>query len=149
MSSRRSSNESIIRSGSRQSSTSTAVVKFKVPQQVSEVLEHVLDWDFEIFRLEEMTEKHPLIFVGTELFRRFDVFNTLNIDEGTCRAWLSVIESNYHCSNTYHNSTHAADVMQVKIPQKFYQYHTHFNNMHEIIHNRRQHVIFNNSQTET
>lgn len=114
VSSRRSSNESIIRSGSRQSSTSAAVVKFKVPQQVSEVLENVLDWDFEIFRLEEMTEKHPLVFVGIELFRRFDVFNTLNIDETTCRAWLSVIESNYHSSNTYHNSTHAADVMQVR-----------------------------------
>lgn len=113
MSSRRSSNESIIRSGSRQSSTSTAVVKFKVPPQVSELLDNVLDWDFEIFRLEELTEKRPLVFLGLELFRRFDVFNTFNCDETTFGAWLTVIEQNYHSANTYHNSTHAADVMQV------------------------------------
>lgn len=113
VSSRRSSNESIIRSGSRQSSTSTAVIKVKVPTQVAEMLNCALDWDFEIFRLEELTDKHPLVFLGIELFRRFDVFNTFNCDENTFRAWLTVIESHYHNVNTYHNSTHAADVMQV------------------------------------
>lgn len=85
----------------------------KVPAQVSEMLNNALDWDFEIFRLEELTEKHPLVFLGIELFRRFDVFNTFNCDENTFRAWLTVIESHYHNVNTYHNSTHAADVMQV------------------------------------
>lgn len=114
VSSRRSSNESIIRSGSRQSSTSTAVVKVKVPAHVTELLDCALDWDFEIFRLEELTEKQPLVFLGTELFRRFDVYNTFNCDEGTFRSWLIVIESHYHNVNTYHNSTHAADVMQVR-----------------------------------
>lgn len=118
VSSRRSSNESIIRSGSRQSSTSTAVVKFKVPTQVAELLNGALDWDFEIFRLEELTDKHPLVFLGIELFRRFDVFNTFNCDEATFRSWLIVVESHYHSVNTYHNSTHAADVMQVRY-QKF------------------------------
>lgn len=120
MSSRRSSNESIIRSGSRQSSTSTAVVKVKMPAQVSELLDCALDWDFEIFRLEELTEKQPLVFLGMELFRRFDVFNTFNCDEVTFRGWLTVIESHYHNVNTYHNSTHAADVMQVCIETIFH-----------------------------
>lgn len=114
VSSRRSSNESIIRSGSRQSSTSTAVTKIKIPTQVSELLECALDWDFEIFRLEELSDKHPLVYIGLELFRRFDVYNTFNCDEMTFRSWLIVIESHYHNANTYHNSTHAADVMQVK-----------------------------------
>ena len=77
------------------------------------MLKCALDWDFEIFRLEEMTEKHPLVYLGLELFQRFDVFNTFNCDELTCRSWLMVIESHYHSVNTYHNSTHAADVMQV------------------------------------
>lgn len=48
-----------------------------------------------------------------ELFRRFDVFATLNISEYVCRNWLAMVESNYHAQNSYHNSTHAADVMQV------------------------------------
>lgn len=26
--------------------------------------------------------------------------------------WLTVIEANYHHTNAYHNSTHAADVLQ-------------------------------------
>ncbi|EDX08406.1 GD11781 [Drosophila simulans] len=47
-----------------------------------------------------------------KMFRRFDVFATLNIDENVCKAWLAVIEAHYRKSNTYHNSTHAADVMQ-------------------------------------
>lgn len=127
VSSRRSSNESIIRSGSRQSSTSTAVAKFKVPQQVSELLDNVLDWDFEIFRLEELTENRPLVFLGLELFRRFDVFNTFNCDEVTFRAWLTVIEQNYISANTYHNSTHAADVMQVSLQNIVKLYSSCFN----------------------
>ena len=84
-----------------------------MPTHVSELLECALDWDFEIFRLEELTEKHPLVYLGTELFRRFDVYNTFNCDETTFRSWLIVIESHYHIVNTYHNSTHAADVMHV------------------------------------
>lgn len=77
------------------------------------MLNRALDWDFEIFRLEELTDRHPLVYLGIELFRRFDVFNTFNCDEGTFRSWLIVIEANYQSVNTYHNSTHAADVMQV------------------------------------
>jgi hypothetical protein len=115
VSSRRSSNESIIRSGSRQSTSSQVPTKIKVPTQVSDMLKCALDWDFEIFRLEELTDKHPLVYLGMELFQRFDVFNTFNCDEGTFRSWLMVIESHYHSVNTYHNSSHAADVMQVRL----------------------------------
>lgn len=115
-----------------------------MPQQLSDILDTALEWDFEIFKLEEMTEKRPLVYLGMlvicfkqclailhkfqfqymfffsfsfskglELARRFDVFNTLSCDENTFKGWLVVIESHYHSNNTYHNSTHAADVMQV------------------------------------
>lgn len=80
-----------------------------------ELLEESLKWDFDIFKLEEITDYHPLLYLGMEMFRRFDVFATLNIDENVCKAWLAVIEAHYHKSNTYHNSTHAADVMQVRL----------------------------------
>ena len=42
----------------------------------------------------------------------FEVPRTLNCDEATLQNWLTVIEANYHVGNTYHNSTHAADVLQ-------------------------------------
>lgn len=52
------------------------------------------------------------MYLGIELCQKFDVFETFNIDEATMRQWLIVIEANYHVGNSYHNSTHAADVMQ-------------------------------------
>jgi high affinity cAMP-specific and IBMX-insensitive 3',5'-cyclic phosphodiesterase 8 len=47
-----------------------------------------------------------------EIFRRFDVFRTLQIDEETCKNWFILIEANYELKNSYHNSTHGADVLQ-------------------------------------
>ena len=47
------------------------------------------------------------------IFSRFGVVQTLNTDETTLRNWLTLIEANYHSTNSYHNSTHAADVLQV------------------------------------
>lgn len=47
-----------------------------------------------------------------ELFKRFEVTNTLSVDETTLKNWLIIIESHYRPSNSYHTSTHAADVMQ-------------------------------------
>ena len=35
----------------------------------------------------------------------------LSCTEATLRSWLQVIEANYHASNSYHNSSHAADVL--------------------------------------
>lgn len=63
LSSRRSSNDSIIRSG-RQSASSGSANKTKAPTQLSELMETALEWDFEIFKLEDLTEKRPLVYLG-------------------------------------------------------------------------------------
>ena len=42
---------------------------------------------------------------------RFDVSGFLNISENVLSNWLSLIEVNYQSTNPYHNSTHAADVL--------------------------------------
>ncbi|KXJ83391.1 hypothetical protein RP20_CCG006847 [Aedes albopictus] len=112
LSSRRSSNDSIIRGGGRPSTGSIVFNKTRESSQLSELLNSALSWDFEIFKLEELTEKRPLVCLGLELFRRFDVYNTFCCDEVTFKLWLIEIEKKYHSDNTYHNSTHAADVMQ-------------------------------------
>ncbi|XP_055379485.1 high affinity cAMP-specific and IBMX-insensitive 3',5'-cyclic phosphodiesterase 8 isoform X2 [Condylostylus longicornis] len=110
-SSRRSSNDSIIRvSTSRPSNLLPS--KMKATSQIMELLEESLVWEFDIFKLEEISEKRPLLYLGMEMFRRFDVFSTFNVDEITAKGWLAVIEAHYHTQNSYHNSTHAADVMQ-------------------------------------
>lgn len=53
----------------------------------------------------------PLTYLGLKIFSRFGVCEFLNCPEATLRSWLQVIEANYHSSNSYHNSTHAADVL--------------------------------------
>lgn len=60
-------------------------------------------WVFLLFR--------PLVYLGLKVFSRFGVCEFLNCSETTLRAWFQVIEANYHSSNAYHNSTHAADVL--------------------------------------
>ncbi|KAL5273625.1 PDE8B family protein [Megaselia abdita] len=109
-SSRRSSNDSIIRVANRTSVVNP--IKIKPNSQVEDLLETSLTWDFDIFKLEEITGQRPLYYLGLDMVRRFDMCATFNIDEDTFKRWLVVIEDNYHQQNSYHNSSHAADVMQ-------------------------------------
>ncbi|CAG9795610.1 unnamed protein product, partial [Diatraea saccharalis] len=109
LSSRRSSNDSTV----VRSQTNRANIKHKTSGQLRELLDTALSWDFEIFRLEDLTRGRPLAHLGLALMGgRFDVCATLECDERTLLHWLTVIETNYHAVNTYHNSTHAADVLQ-------------------------------------
>ncbi|XP_069348825.1 high affinity cAMP-specific and IBMX-insensitive 3',5'-cyclic phosphodiesterase 8B isoform X18 [Eulemur rufifrons] len=82
-----------------------------VPPSVAQLLDNEESWDFNIFELEAVTHKRPLVYLGLKVFSRFGVCEFLNCSESTLRAWLQVIEANYHSSNAYHNSTHAADVL--------------------------------------
>ena len=43
---------------------------------------------------------------------KFNVASRLGCSERTIHNWLMMVESHYLPSNTYHNSTHAADVLQ-------------------------------------
>jgi len=53
-----------------------------------------------------------LQYVGFEIFRLFSVSSLLSIDDRTLIRWLQMIESHYFATVTFHNSTHAADVLQ-------------------------------------
>lgn len=92
----------------------TASIFSQTSGQLRELLDTALSWDFEIFKLEELTRGRPLLHLGMQLVSgRFDACASLECDEKTFLNWLTVIEMNYHSRNTYHNSTHAADVLQV------------------------------------
>ncbi|KFW90016.1 High affinity cAMP-specific and IBMX-insensitive 3',5'-cyclic phosphodiesterase 8B, partial [Phalacrocorax carbo] len=82
-----------------------------VPPCIAQLLDNEESWDFNIFELEAVTNKRPLVYLGLKVFARFGVSEFLNCSEATLRAWLQMIEANYHSSNSYHNSTHAADVL--------------------------------------
>ncbi|XP_011880221.1 PREDICTED: high affinity cAMP-specific and IBMX-insensitive 3',5'-cyclic phosphodiesterase 8A isoform X1 [Vollenhovia emeryi] len=88
------------------------VKNFRGPQELTDMLDNSLDWGFEIFKLEVLTEKRPLVFLGLTIMNLYQVPATLHCDEKTLQNWLAIIEHNYNSENSYHNSTHAADVMQ-------------------------------------
>jgi len=68
-------------------------------------------WDYNIFELEKITLKTPLVHVGMHALNKFNVCSVLQCSQNTMHAWLRSIEAKYHASNPYHNSTHAADVL--------------------------------------
>ncbi|XP_051533150.1 high affinity cAMP-specific and IBMX-insensitive 3',5'-cyclic phosphodiesterase 8B-like isoform X1 [Myxocyprinus asiaticus] len=82
-----------------------------VPPSIAELLNKEERWEFNILELEAATHKRPLSYLGLKIFTAFGVCEFLNCTEATLRSWLQVIEANYHASNSYHNSTHAADVL--------------------------------------
>uniref|UniRef100_A0A8C4QL30 Phosphodiesterase n=1 Tax=Eptatretus burgeri TaxID=7764 RepID=A0A8C4QL30_EPTBU len=82
-----------------------------VPSHIADILENADSWDFDIFELERATHGRPLVYLGLKMFTHFGVAAYLGCQETTLRAWLQLIEANYHSGNAYHNSTHAADVL--------------------------------------
>ncbi|KAF3832855.1 hypothetical protein F7725_026520 [Dissostichus mawsoni] len=82
-----------------------------IPPRIAQTMENEESWDFDIVNLEAATMKRPLTYLGMKIFSRFGVCEYLNCPEATLRSWLQVIEANYHSSNSYHNSSHAADVL--------------------------------------
>ncbi|XP_028921832.1 high affinity cAMP-specific and IBMX-insensitive 3',5'-cyclic phosphodiesterase 8A isoform X2 [Ornithorhynchus anatinus] len=82
-----------------------------VPPRIAQAMENEEFWDFNIFELEAATHKRPLVYLGLKMFARFGLCEFLNCSESTLRSWLQLIEANYHSSNSYHNSTHSADVL--------------------------------------
>nr|XP_036276253.1 high affinity cAMP-specific and IBMX-insensitive 3',5'-cyclic phosphodiesterase 8A-like [Pipistrellus kuhlii] len=83
-----------------------------VPPQIAEALENEDSWDFDIFELEAATQKRALSYLAMKIFARFGICELLKCPEATLRLWLQVVEATYHASNPYHNSSHAADVLQ-------------------------------------
>ncbi|XP_064618530.1 high affinity cAMP-specific and IBMX-insensitive 3',5'-cyclic phosphodiesterase 8B-like isoform X3 [Lineus longissimus] len=84
----------------------------QIPEDIQTVLELEQNWAFDIVELERLSQNRPLVYLGLKIFNRFGVGEFLQVNETTLRNWLQVIEANYHSSNPYHNSTHAADVLQ-------------------------------------
>ncbi|KAI4497721.1 hypothetical protein M0802_007261 [Mischocyttarus mexicanus] len=93
-------------------SARTPLKAYRGPQEIMNLLENSLEWNFDIFKLEVLTEKRPLLYLGRTIMNIFDVPSRLGCDENIIQNWLSIIEANYRSNNCYHNSTHAADVMQ-------------------------------------
>ncbi|XP_029640624.1 high affinity cAMP-specific and IBMX-insensitive 3',5'-cyclic phosphodiesterase 8B-like isoform X2 [Octopus sinensis] len=83
----------------------------QVPEKIQLILETETSWHFNIIDLEKATNNRPLVFLGLKILLRFGACEVLNVSETCLMNWLQTIESKYHASNYYHNSTHATDVL--------------------------------------
>ncbi|XP_023678970.1 high affinity cAMP-specific and IBMX-insensitive 3',5'-cyclic phosphodiesterase 8B [Paramormyrops kingsleyae] len=108
---RLSGNDYVFSKNISQSQLGMPVTLSDIPPSIAKILHDEDRWEFNILELEAATHKRPLTYLGLKIFARFGVCEFLSCTEATLRSWLQVIEANYHASNSYHNSTHAADVL--------------------------------------
>ncbi len=75
------------------------------------MLRSALTWEFDAFALEEASNGHPLSALGFWLIRTTDCLEYARMEPTTLAHFLRKTESGYK-NNAYHNSRHAADVLQ-------------------------------------
>ncbi|XP_014206256.1 high affinity cAMP-specific and IBMX-insensitive 3',5'-cyclic phosphodiesterase 8-like isoform X2 [Copidosoma floridanum] len=112
--SRRSSNDSVgrVQRILRQQSPKPTSRSQRGPREIELLLENSLSWEFDIFKLEMLSEKRSLFYLGMHIMNLYGVPAQLKCEERVLLNWLTVIEGSYNVQNSYHNSTHAADVLQ-------------------------------------
>ncbi|XP_019734674.1 high affinity cAMP-specific and IBMX-insensitive 3',5'-cyclic phosphodiesterase 8B isoform X2 [Hippocampus comes] len=108
---RLSGNEYVFSKNISQSQLAIPVTLSDVPQSIADMLNDEECWEFNILDLEAATHKRPLTYLGLKIFSSFGVCDFLDCTETSLRSWLQLMEASYHSSNSYHNSTHAADVL--------------------------------------
>ncbi|CAB0002091.1 unnamed protein product [Nesidiocoris tenuis] len=82
-----------------------AGVTVPASRKIREALKKIDTWDYDVITVEKFSNCRFLLF--------FDACKILNTDWSTLHMWLDLMEANYNRNVPYHNSTHAADVLQV------------------------------------
>ncbi|EPZ36858.1 HD-domain/PDEase-like protein [Rozella allomycis CSF55] len=78
---------------------------------VSQILQKVDDWNFDIFSFDQSTNGRPLVVLSLFLFRKYALFDNLQIPEEKFMRCINSIQSGYRSDITYHTCVHAADVL--------------------------------------
>ncbi|GLC65344.1 hypothetical protein PLESTF_000283100 [Pleodorina starrii] len=97
-----------------------------VIEEVERVLARADSWQFDTWRLRDVTNGHPLSALGFYLIHRAGLMPHFSVKPVTLARLLRHIEAGYP-DNPYHNATHAADVLQT---------------LHVIIHGAQLHVHY-------
>jgi calcium/calmodulin-dependent 3',5'-cyclic nucleotide phosphodiesterase len=80
---------------------------------VSEFLKKIDEWNFEIFKFDELSERNSLRHTAYNLFERYSLMNKYKITKSQMHIFMDRIVFGYEMfNNPYHNSIHAADVLQ-------------------------------------
>ncbi|CAH2273098.1 cAMP-specific 3, 5 -cyclic phosphodiesterase 4B-like isoform X2 [Pelobates cultripes] len=96
--------------------TNSTVPRFGVKTDQEEHLEKELDslnkWGLNIFRVAEYANNRPLSCIMYTIFQERELLKTFKIPVDTLITYIMTLEDHYHADVAYHNSLHAADVMQ-------------------------------------
>jgi len=99
---------------SRTHSKNVVVVEAEHSDELRKHLEVIEDWEkFDVFTVAELCEGRPLTVVAMKVFDNHDLLEKMQIPRRKMLGFLNAVETAYmKAGNPYHNSVHAADVVQ-------------------------------------
>jgi len=79
--------------------------------EIEEHLNTMMDWNFDIFKLVNLSNCRPIFYLGKRIFEQNKFHKHFNINLSTLECFLTKMENQYHMALPYHNNIHAADVL--------------------------------------
>ncbi|CAB3987038.1 cAMP-specific 3, 5 -cyclic phosphodiesterase 4C-like isoform X3 [Paramuricea clavata] len=87
-------------------------VEVKDECELAKHLEAVHKWDFDVFKLHNITNGRPLAAVTYTILQARDLMRIFKIKPMTFINYITLIENHYFKDVPFHNSTHSSDVVQ-------------------------------------
>ncbi|XP_027714249.1 cAMP-specific 3',5'-cyclic phosphodiesterase 4A-like, partial [Vombatus ursinus] len=87
-------------------------VKTDQEELLGKELENLNKWGLNIFRVAEFSNGRSLGCIMYTIFQERDLLKTFKIPVDTLVTYMLTLEDHYHADVAYHNSLHAADVLQ-------------------------------------
>ncbi|XP_033936569.1 3',5'-cyclic-AMP phosphodiesterase 4C-like isoform X1 [Pseudochaenichthys georgianus] len=75
-------------------------------------VEDINIWGLDVFKIAEFSGNRPLTVIMYSIFQERDLLKTFKIPMDTFITLMMTLEDHYHADVAYHNSIHAADVVQ-------------------------------------
>jgi hypothetical protein len=82
--------------------TDVEIAKMLTPEALRE-------WDFDIFRFNQITDEHPMFWITMAILHFYDLPEKLQLDITRLCRFVAMVEAGYN-DCIYHNGLHAADV---------------------------------------
>lgn len=81
-------------------------------EDLGKLIDDINRWGLDIFKIHQFASHRPLTAVSYAVFQERDLLKTFKIPSKTFISFLMTLEDHYLKDVPYHNSTHAADVLQ-------------------------------------
>ncbi|XP_050435645.1 cAMP-specific 3',5'-cyclic phosphodiesterase isoform X4 [Adelges cooleyi] len=81
-------------------------------EELGSTLAEIDKWGIDIFRISDLTNNRPLTAIAYTVFQNRELLKTFMIPAKTFVTFMMTLEDHYAKDNPFHNSTHAADVVQ-------------------------------------